>query len=156
MAEKKDKGWLLLLLLGGVGALALLGRKVKPPIPKPTLEDVSKTLDKYRVTTKSGGNPWTGEALGNVLRYRVFVDRAVALVNGRLTSMYRSPQINAQVKGADPNSNHIWGKATDLVPRRGFSLATARDKIKSVAEAENWPIKSVEIHRNHIHIEWGG
>lgn len=153
MAKKKsDWGALGLLALLGGGLALVFSRKGKTT---PDIARVSAALDKYRVTGRSGDNSWTPEALGNVLRYRVFVDRAVALANGRLTSMYRSPEINAQIPNASPTSAHLVAKATDLVPR-GVSLESALRKINGAALDENWPMKSAAIHGGHIHIRWEG
>jgi len=61
-------------------------------------------------------NTYTPAAAVAVLAYRPFVERALALVPGAiLSSAYRAPEVNSAVGGV-VNSDHLTGRAFDLVP----------------------------------------
>ena len=112
-------------------------------------------LDAYRKTTH-GENPWTWGALLNVIRLRRHIDRARAVVGGKVNSVYRSPQINALVNG-HPESFHLAGAAADISYGAGWTLDTAAEALNLAAlRGELGPVHKVvkEPATNIVHVQW--
>jgi len=121
----------------------------RPPIPAPTPSELA-ALDKYRVT-RHGNNPWTPEALNNVRMYRRHVDKALKIIKGKLTSMFRSPRVNKLAKGK-ANSPHLKAKAADMVPTIDFKLALKL--LKDTAKAGGLgPVQKITPYKKKGYIE---
>jgi hypothetical protein len=110
-------------------------------------------FDPYRVTS-FGPNPWSNEALSNVMMLKEHIDRAVELLGGRITSCYRSPKINKAVGGAF-NSRHLRGLAVDIVPGPGLNAEKAARLIFDEAGKERLGIvRNVIWEPSWVHIGW--
>jgi len=89
---------------------------------------------KYSLVRKGASNPWSVDAVLNVIRNRRHFEAARELVNGRFTSIYRSPEYNATVPGAVKTSDHQHGAAVDMVPR-GMTNKAAAEKLWAKVKA---------------------
>lgn len=69
----------------------------------------------------------------------------------RVTSARRSPERNAAVGGA-PNSYHLTGRARDIVPPPGMSMAQLEQRLRS-SGAE---FAELINEGDHIHVAWAG
>lgn len=131
MSIFSDKRFLAAVGLGGAAAAAVLAR--------------------FAITSH-GSNPWTMQGALNMLRIRAHIDAAVRLVDGRLSSAYRSPRVNKIVGGAD-NSRHMMGLAADIVP--SGNLEAAHNLMWQAAKrGELGPVRKVLIEPGWIHIDW--
>lgn len=110
-------------------------------------------LDPYRVTSH-GQNPWTLEAVCNVLRIRAHIDAAVAITHGRINSCYRSPVINAAVGGAT-RSRHMEALAVDIAPGGIFAPGSAAELLWRAAQAGKLgAVQQVIQEPTWVHIGW--
>ncbi|MCK4958709.1 MAG: hypothetical protein KAT00_04905 [Planctomycetes bacterium] len=108
-------------------------------------------FDQYRLTSH-GTNPWTLKGLWNVLTHFWHYEKARKLVNGRFTSVYRSPRVNQAVNGA-PKSWHMSGLACDIKPGMDLTAAVARMR-EADARGELGKIKRIIHEPSWIHISW--
>ncbi len=73
-----------------------------------------------------------------------------ALVPGTIfTSGQRTPEHNAAVGGV-ANSNHLDGRAWDMVPPRGMTMAQLADKMKG----SGLGFSKVLNEGDHVHVQW--
>jgi len=111
-----------------------------------------KALDPYRVT-KHGHNPWTHDAFVNVLRLHAHYDAAAKLVDGAITSVYRSPRVNAKAGGV-ATSYHLRGLAVDIAPRKLSPKEAARVIYEAAERGELGPVRKVLEEPGIVHIEY--
>jgi len=110
-------------------------------------------LEPYRLTSH-GHNPWSAEALGNVLLLKKHMDAARELVSGRFSSVYRSQRVNKKVGGAK-TSRHLAGLAADIVPGKSFSPEQASRAIQKAAEeGKLGPVSKVIWEPGWVHVSW--
>jgi hypothetical protein len=108
-------------------------------------------LAQYAVTSH-GANPWTIEAALNVLRIQPWIERARALVGGKINSAYRHPTINAAI-GGSPTSAHMLGLAVDLAPT-GATDTAARLLWSAAKSGALGPVDQIIDERTWVHIGW--
>lgn len=83
---------------------------------------------------------------------RVFEDIRRACGNVPLTvlSAYRSPAHNRAIGGAR-NSQHVEGRALDLVPPAGWTVERFATLIK--AHADTWGLGGVGVYGTFVHVD---
>ncbi len=114
-------------------------------------------LDRWRPTTR-GKNPWSLEGLRNVLRLEAYFARVVNILGGRVTSCYRSREINALVGGV-PDSYHVKGAALDVI---GWNAkfptvdAAAQAVFEQARAGTLGPVREVipEQRTKAVHVDW--
>jgi hypothetical protein len=110
-------------------------------------------LERYR-PTQHGHNPWSIDALVNVLRLAPHFETARDLVDGKFTSVYRSERVN-KIVGGVINSDHLWGGAIDLKPHPHVAIETAAKRIYEAAErGELGPVRQVVLEPTWVHVGW--
>jgi len=72
-----------------------------------------------------------------------------AAPDAHVTSGFRTPQHNAEVGGV-PNSKHLTGRAVDLVPRRGETMAQLYARVRGVPGVKAIP------EGDHVHVQAQG
>jgi hypothetical protein len=83
------------------------------------------------------------------------VFHAVGLLNGTIDSMFRSPEVNAQVPGSVKNSYHQHGLAVDIAPGFPWNPATGFRLIAQHAlSADLGPVRTVIWEPSWVHIDW--
>lgn len=128
-------------VIGAGGALVGADGHVIYQAPfAPRLQAVDPAKDLYQM-----GGPGTAPA--------VSVPQSLAKIfpGATVTSGLRTPQHNADVGGV-PNSKHLTGNATDLVPQQGQTMAQFADQIRN----SGVPLSKVIDEGDHVHVEWGG
>lgn len=112
-----------------------------------------RTLDPYRVTSH-GANPWSNEALLNVIATREHMDAARVAVNGYFSSVYRSPPVN-RIVGGSANSRHLRGLAADIIPRAPWSVKEAAHLLWEMAQREELGlVQQVIWEPSWVHVGW--
>lgn len=111
-------------------------------------------MARYSVTAQ-GANPWSLSALLNALRIGMYVERAASHVSARISSMYRSPEVNARVAGSSATSRHMEGLAVDLVPAAPFTPESAARALVGLGRAGALgPLRSVIWEPTWVHLDW--
>lgn len=70
-----------------------------------------------------------------------------------ILSAYRSPGYNARIPGAARNSQHVQGRALDLRPPTGMTVAQLLAAVLRVAARPDSRLKGVGVYRWGIHID---
>lgn len=111
-----------------------------------------KALDKYRLTSH-GDNPWTIHAMFNVIRLQSRFEQAREILDGTITSVYRSDRVNNAVGGVK-TSRHLRGLACDIKPK-SLSPKDATDKLYAVAlSGKLGAVHKVIQEPTIVHISW--
>lgn len=116
-------------------------------------------MRRYSVTSYRP-NPWTAEALLNVLTRAPYMEAARQAVNGKFNSVYRSGRVNEIVGGVKPQpgrkgSRHLYGLAVDIHPRAPYTAETASRKIWQMAlGGDLGRIHKVIWEPNWVHVSW--
>lgn len=103
------------------------------------------TLKEFlRTATGLPNDPTADRQLANMIRLCRMILQPVRDVFGplRVTSGFRSPEVNAAVSGSD-KSQHLEGEAADIIPE----LATTREVFAWIAQATWLPIGQVILER---------
>lgn len=114
---------------------------------------VLKPLKAFNLTSQ-GKNKYTLEGALNVIRLNRLWTAIKNLSGTRITSAYRSPEINAKVGGVK-NSDHVKGLACDFVPPTKKLFWPTVYKLQKMAE--NGQLGNIrqfiaETYKNVIHL----
>lgn len=110
------------------------------------------SLERYRKTSH-GQNPWTVDGLMNVVRLQGHFERAAELIDGAITSVFRSEGVN-KAAGGVPTSRHLRGLAVDIKPRM-LTPREALTKLLAAAErGELGPVRTILEEPTVVHIEY--
>lgn len=109
-------------------------------------------LKRFSITSH-GSNIYTPEAVRNVLCLAETFEVAMALIDGVLSSAYRSKVVNAAVGGVY-NSKHLEGLALDIKSRtksnrESFGLLAAKAKSRELG-----CVRKIIQEPTWIHIDW--
>jgi len=112
---------------------------------------IGALIERFRVTAH-GPNPWSVDAVVNVLAHAHLFEAARAIVEGTITSGYRSERIN-QAVGGSPTSDHLAGRAVDVVTR--YSPHEAAAKIYAAAvRGDLGAVREVLEEPGCVHVGW--
>jgi hypothetical protein len=109
-------------------------------------------LEDYRVTSH-GPNVWTREGVTNIIATSRWMRKARDIVNGKFTSVYRSPEVNAKVGGV-LTSRHVRGLACDIDPYGVTPEEAAKILFKLAARGELGPVQQVIWEPTWVHVGW--
>mgnify|MGYP001578007398 CR=1 FL=1 len=70
-----------------------------------------------------------------------------------ILSAYRTPAYNARVPGAAMHSQHVQGRALDVAPPVGCSVAQLLDAVLSVAHQDDSALRGVGCYSWGVHID---
>lgn len=114
----------------------------------------AKVITEFSVTSR-GANPWTLGALLNALRIARHVWTARATIDGTITSMFRSPEVNESLPNASKTSRHMEGLAVDIKPGKQFSIEEAARKVAQLARrGELGRVRTVIWEPTWVHVDW--
>lgn len=120
---------------------------------QPQIDHWLKQFDPYR-KTKHGENPWTADALANVIAYRYFYDMTVGVLEGELSSCFRSRAVNREV-GGHKSSAHLFGLACDIIPGYRWTLSSAAHFLFENCDSGRFgPIRKIIIEGACVHVSW--
>lgn len=115
---------------------------------------VADKLRRFSVTSR-GPNPWTLRAITNVLGIAFYIEAARAAVDGRLSSVFRSPDVNAKIPGASTTSRHMDGLAADIVPGKLLTVEAASRKLAALArQGLLGAVRTIIWEPTWVHIDW--
>jgi len=118
------------------------------------VEWLTDKLVRYSVTSR-GQNPWTLRAFTNVLGIHRYIEAAVKVVNGKLSSVFRSPEVNESLPGASKTSRHMQGLAADILPGAPFSVESASRAIATAArQGKLGPVRTIIWEPGWVHVDW--
>jgi len=125
-------------------------------IPAPLLlaaigAGVTALMEPFRPTAH-GANPWTLDAAVNVLAHAHLFEAARAIVEGTITSGFRSERVN-QAVGGSPTSDHLAGRAVDIVSKYPPQEAAGRI-FAAVARGELGAVREVLEEPGCVHVGW--
>lgn len=112
-------------------------------------------FDRFRVTTH-GDNPWTDEALNNVIMHESEYDFVINTI-GRLSSGYRCQRINALLPNSSPTSRHVLGLALDIIPDKDdwrTTEAAAQHLWVLALQGNLGLVQQIIIEPTWVHIGW--
>lgn len=120
-----------------------------------TLAGVGAVLLKRFSVTSMGENPWTLDAAFNVLRLAPHILKVRSAIEGSITSVYRSLEVNEKLSNASKTSRHMEGLAVDCKPGKAFSVEAASRKIAGMARrGELGPVRTVIWEPTWVHVDW--
>jgi uncharacterized protein YcbK (DUF882 family) len=103
--------------------------------------------------------PWNPQLSQNIYRssdlYLIIEGFAYARYNIDglfISSGYRSPEHNKRV-GGSPNSQHLYGKAMDIVTAEPYKLSAA---IADMITEGLIPKGGIGVYEGHVHYDWRG
>ncbi len=115
---------------------------------------IAAKLARYGATSR-GANPWTLRAVINVLGIARHIEAARAAISGRLSSVFRSPDVNESLPGASKTSRHMDGLAADIVPGAPFTVESASRKIAALArQGLLGPVRCIIWEPGWVHVDW--
>jgi hypothetical protein len=105
--------------------------------------------------TSHGPNPWTLGALLNTLRIARHILAVRETIDGEVTSVYRSPEVNAKLSNASATSRHMEGLAVDCKPGGQYTVEAAARKVAARARrGELGPVRTVIWEPTWVHVDW--
>ena len=114
----------------------------------------AKVITEFAVTSR-GANPWTLGALVNALRVSRHVYAARAAIDGRINSMFRSPEVNESLANSSKTSRHMEGLAVDLGHGKQFSTEAASKRIAALArQGKLGRVRTVIWEPTWVHVDW--
>lgn len=114
----------------------------------------AKVITEFSVTSL-GANPWTLGALVNALRIAPHVYALRSALDGRINSMFRSPEVNESLANSSKTSRHMEGLAVDLKPGKAFSIEGAARKAAELArQGKLGRVRTVIWEPTWVHVDW--
>jgi hypothetical protein len=114
---------------------------------------VAEKLHRYGKTSY-GRNPWTIEAAINVLSIASHIERARVEIDGSITSVYRSVEVNERVPGASKTSRHMQGLAADIKPTAMSPESAARKLLRLAKQGDLGRVRMVIWEPTWVHVDW--
>lgn len=109
-------------------------------------------LKRFSVTSH-GSNIYTPEAVRNVLCMAEMFETAIAVVDGLLTSAYRSKTVNAAVGGAY-GSKHLDGLALDIKAKTKSTKESFAILAGLAKKGELGAVRKIIHEPTWVHIDW--
>lgn len=119
--------------------------------------NISDHFTLAELTTTSTGlpNEPDADAVGNLTDLCTYVLEPWRATTGplRVTSGYRSPEVNAAVGGVS-TSDHMTGRAVDVVPVTVTQIYAWNELLDGMRRG--WPVDQAILYpeRGHIHVSW--
>lgn len=117
-------------------------------------------LEPYR-RTAHGPNPWSFEGFLNVLRLSGHFEAARHMVDGTVTSVWRSPtpapgrtQSVNEAAGGVQSSRHTMGLAVDIKPRALSPKEAAGRLYEAAVRGELGPVRTVLEEPTVVHLDY--
>lgn len=109
-------------------------------------------LERFRLTIHPP-NPWTLEGIVGVLSHMHQFDHAAEMVSGKVVSCFRSERVN-QLVGGSPTSDHLAGRAVDIVSSLHSHKEAAQKIFSAVERGELGHVREVLEEPTCVHVGW--